>query len=395
MVRRRGVVTLLAGALTLLLLPAPAGAQSVRDKQREAARIADQIEALHDKADQLNEDYNEALLALEAAKADITKAQTELDRIEQDLGGLRSNMSSFAVRAYVYADQTGGLAGMLSGRSMVDGVAQREGYTALALGVNKDLAGELRAKVQDADYQRAVLRKKAEQQEVAAEVVAQRQEAVEAAEAEARELLSSVQGEIARLVREEEERRRAAAAQAARRAIADAQARQAAAVRATRTSGTRAAAAAVVAAAPVRSTPAAATVQQSSEAPVDRPQRAVPPPSAGASGAVANAMSQLGVPYRFAAASPGVAFDCSGLTSWAWGRAGVSLPRTSRSQAASLPRVSLGDIQPGDLVFYHQPVGHVGMYVGNGMLVHAPNSGDVVKLSPLRTNKVVAIGRPG
>jgi cell wall-associated NlpC family hydrolase len=111
--------------------------------------------------------------------------------------------------------------------------------------------------------------------------------------------------------------------------------------------------------------------------------------------AVSAAYSQLGVPYKFAAESPGVAFDCSGLTKWAWGRAGVYLPHQSRAQYGAVSHVSKDQAQPGDLIFYYSPIGHVGLYVGNGMMVHAPQTGKTVSLVPVRWGKVVGVGRPG
>jgi cell wall-associated NlpC family hydrolase len=77
----------------------------------------------------------------------------------------------------------------------------------------------------------------------------------------------------------------------------------------------------------------------------------------------------VGSPYVYGAAGPN-AFDCSGLTSWAWSQAGVSIPRTSGGQAG-LPSVPLSELQPGDLVTYYSPVSHVAMYIGNGQVVHA------------------------
>ena len=79
--------------------------------------------------------------------------------------------------------------------------------------------------------------------------------------------------------------------------------------------------------------------------------------------------AQLGKRYTPGAAGPN-AFDCSGLTSWAWSQAGVSIPRTSGGQAG-LPSVPLSELQPGDLVTYYSPVSHVAMYIGNGQVVHA------------------------
>ena len=121
----------------------------------------------------------------------------------------------------------------------------------------------------------------------------------------------------------------------------------------------------------------------------------IPPASSRAETAVNAALTQLGVPYRFAQSSPGEAFDCSGLTTWAWAQAGVSLPHQSRAQAASVPNVPPSAAQPGDLIFYYSPISHVGIYLGNGQLVHAPNSGDVVKIANVNWGKVTAVGRPG
>lgn len=102
------------------------------------------------------------------------------------------------------------------------------------------------------------------------------------------------------------------------------------------------------------------------------PEPAAPAGSGAASAAVAAALSKVGSPYVYGAAGPS-AFDCSGLTSWAWAQAGVSIPRTSGGQAG-LPSVPLSQLQPGDLVTYYSPVSHVAMYIGNGQVVHASTS---------------------
>lgn len=90
------------------------------------------------------------------------------------------------------------------------------------------------------------------------------------------------------------------------------------------------------------------------------------------------AASQLGKPYRWGAEGPG-SYDCSGLTSWAFARAGVTLPRSSSQQALVGTPVSWNEMQPGDLVFYYNPVSHVGIYAGDGKFINAPQSGDVVR----------------
>ncbi|MCD4534681.1 NlpC/P60 family protein [Nocardioides sp. cx-169] len=118
------------------------------------------------------------------------------------------------------------------------------------------------------------------------------------------------------------------------------------------------------------------------------------PATGRASAAVAYAMAQVGDSYVYGAAGPS-AFDCSGLTMMAWAQAGVALPHSSSAQYSSGPRVSLSALQPGDLVFYYSPISHVGMYIGNGLIVHAANPGAGVKVSDMNEMPVVGAVRPG
>ena len=108
------------------------------------------------------------------------------------------------------------------------------------------------------------------------------------------------------------------------------------------------------------------------------------------------AATQLGKPYVWGAEGPS-SYDCSGLTSWAFARAGVTLPRSSSQQALVGTPVSWNNLQPGDLVFYYHPVSHVGIYAGDGKFINAPESGDVVRyqsLSPLGLlRRPSAVGR--
>lgn len=94
--------------------------------------------------------------------------------------------------------------------------------------------------------------------------------------------------------------------------------------------------------------------------------------------ALAMAATKLGRPYVWGAAGPS-SFDCSGLTSWAFKQVGLSLPRSSSAQARVGTPVSWDNLRPGDLVFYYNPVSHVGIYAGGGRFINAPQSGDVVK----------------
>jgi cell wall-associated NlpC family hydrolase len=110
------------------------------------------------------------------------------------------------------------------------------------------------------------------------------------------------------------------------------------------------------------------------------------------------------VPYVFGGASPSQGFDCSGLAQWAWGQAGVSIPRTTEVQWPALAHVALNALEPGDLLFYYNldsddQVDHVVMYVGSGpygtdTVIQAPFTGSDVSYSPIYTGGLIGAGRP-
>lgn len=122
-------------------------------------------------------------------------------------------------------------------------------------------------------------------------------------------------------------------------------------------------------------------------APIGQGQIPVSAPSTGSTGplgAVANALSVLGTPYVWGGSSPSQGFDCSGLVKWAFGQAGIDLPRTAAEQQAAVqPVPSLAQAQPGDLVFYGDPAYHVGIYLGNGYMIDAPETGQTVQIAPV------------
>ncbi|MER7464333.1 NlpC/P60 family protein [Streptomyces sp. NPDC097981] len=126
------------------------------------------------------------------------------------------------------------------------------------------------------------------------------------------------------------------------------------------------------------------------------PQAAAPPaPSDGsrAARAVAFAYGAIGKPYIWGATGPG-SFDCSGLTQAAWRSAGVSLPRTTYTQINAGQRVSRDQLAPGDLVFFYSGVTHVGLYIGNGQMIHAPHPGSTVRVAPVDSMPWAGASRP-
>ena len=198
-----------------------------------------------------------------------------------------------------------------------------------------------RAKLQDA---------RTDQAQIVAEQAAQKQ-SIESTLAEQNQLLASVKDEIAEM-RAEEQRRQAALAEQAR---AQAQAAQLA---------------------------AQATSQESYDTAVVVPTYDADLPAARYGGVVGIALQYLGIPYVWGGSSPSTGFDCSGFTSYVYAQVGVSLPHHAASQYGMGTPVSYDQLAPGDLVFF-SGLGHVGIYIGGGQFVHAPHTGDVVRISSL------------
>jgi cell wall-associated NlpC family hydrolase len=125
-----------------------------------------------------------------------------------------------------------------------------------------------------------------------------------------------------------------------------------------------------------------------------------PAPNRTAAAAVRTALGQVGKPYRWGATGP-ASFDCSGLVRFAYAHAGLTLPRTSRQQWSAGRHLQVPDLRPGDLVFWaHDPanpatIHHVGMYVGQGLMVHAPHTGALVRVDALRPGGYAGATRPG
>jgi cell wall-associated NlpC family hydrolase len=124
-----------------------------------------------------------------------------------------------------------------------------------------------------------------------------------------------------------------------------------------------------------------------------------PPPSGGGGGGsgsaaavVAYVRAQVGKPYCYGGSGPGC-FDCSGLTMMAWRQAGVSLPHSSASQYNVGRRISAGELQPGDLIFYYSPISHVSVYIGGGQRISATHTGDYVRVQSLGSS-IVGYARP-
>jgi cell wall-associated NlpC family hydrolase len=116
-------------------------------------------------------------------------------------------------------------------------------------------------------------------------------------------------------------------------------------------------------------------------------------PGGAAGKAVKFACAQIGKMYQYGSGGPNT-FDCSGLTSAAWARAGVYLPHNAAAQRRAIPSVSRSNLRAGDLVFYYSDLHHVGMYVGGGWIVHASRTGEPIRMRKLDAAPVHSFGRP-
>jgi cell wall-associated NlpC family hydrolase len=123
------------------------------------------------------------------------------------------------------------------------------------------------------------------------------------------------------------------------------------------------------------------------------------PPNATAAAAIAAARSRIGMPYVWGATGPD-SFDCSGLTQWSYAHAGIALPRTAAEQWNAGPHPSLTQLEPGDLIFYAlntsdpATIHHVTMYIGHGMMIAAPHTGENVQIQPVYMQGYIGAMRP-
>jgi cell wall-associated NlpC family hydrolase len=122
------------------------------------------------------------------------------------------------------------------------------------------------------------------------------------------------------------------------------------------------------------------------------PKVTIPTANTVGAQALQAAISRLGDPYVWGAAGPSQ-FDCSGLVMWAYAQVGIALPHYTGSQWNSGVHVSRNDLEPGDLIFFFPNISHVGMYIGNGMMINAPNFGEDVKVEPVFWNSFIGAVR--
>jgi cell wall-associated NlpC family hydrolase len=350
-------VVIITAVVAGLLPSAIAQGSPLEDKQRQAAQLESQIQANLGRMEVLAEKLNGARFRMEKAQAGIaeserrtTEAQAETDKIDRQL-------NARAAEIYKGAGSSNPLDAI--DVSNVTELAARSKYASAAADKDDSLLDRL----QKARELLAIQKAQLEQQKAAA--TAERDAAdkarrdLESANAQRKQLLSQVKGQVQVLINQERARRDAAnLAQARSRAQGGTGGR----------SGGR------------------------GSVPVNMAN--VPAPNPGAQAAVNFAKAQIGKGYRYATSGPDT-FDCSGLTAAAWAAGGKSLAHYSGAQYQQTIRIGSGDLKPGDLVFYG-PGGsnHVEIYIGGGQVVSASNPETGVKLAGLR-GSAIGYGRVG
>jgi cell wall-associated NlpC family hydrolase len=340
---------------TVAFTAAPAQAQSLKDRIASAQR---QLSALDAKAEVATEHYNAARIRLQGDQQRAQSAQRQLDRAHRVLGRLRRSVSAFAAAAY-------------------------KGDTiSTTMGVTADSPQAFLDKL-------TTLQAVANSQSQALAGLAAAQRAQEQAQASATAALAAQQASTTQM--ESDRSAILAAAHQEQQILSTMQAREAAIIRAAKARAARIAAEQAAAALRVRQQAAAAAVQalsrQSTSAPVVQG-------SGGARAAVQWAYRELGKPYQWGAAGPD-SFDCSGLTMYVWGKAGVYLDHYTGSQWNQGQHVSRGQLQPGDLVFFGSDLHHVGLYIGSGRMIEAPHTGANVRISDAFRSDYAGAVRPG
>ena len=407
-----------------LFAPKYVAADQIDDQRARVEQLTDQLEALERQADILAEDYVVAMDELRQLEEDVAAAEEAVAEQQAEVADLQAELSDVAIQAFMNAGSGSVGAIFTDSQSFNDELQRTElSRSALSTGTadSDDLErelGELADAQESLESQRDAAEDKKEEVEAA-------RAATEDQTAEYAEARQDAEAELGQLIQEEEERRAresyermqreaeaAAAAAAAEQAQQQAQQQQQANNPEPVTGGNNTGGGGNNTGGGGNNTAGGGNNTGgggnntggggnntggggNTPAPAPRPTPAPPPASSRAGTAINAARGQLGVPYVFATSKPGVSFDCSGLTMYAWGVAGVGLPHQSRQQYASVPHVSSSQAQPGDLIFFYSPISHVGIYIGGGQMIDAPNSGSVVRTATVNWGNVTGVGRPG
>ncbi|TVZ93362.1 MULTISPECIES: C40 family peptidase [unclassified Streptomyces] len=359
-----------AGFRTPVLATAALTSVAVLSQTADAAPPADgkpSLEEVEKKVDDLYRQAESATEKYDAAKEQTTKQRTHIDSLREEvarrtarMNKAREELGTFAAAQYRTGAATPDTATFLLADSPQDYFDQSQ--------LMNRLTTRQKSAVDDYATQQAATMKKRQEAAKSLQTLSESQNELQTAKATVQKKLASARRLLSQLTAEEK----------ARLAAIERQKQEEAARKAAELAKQQAAA-------------AKEQAQQASGSSTSGSS----PTSGGSSGsggsstpsgtyttkaekAIAFARAQIGKPYVWGATGPG-SYDCSGLTQAAWKAAGVSLPRTTYAQVDVGTTVSLADARPGDLIFFYDDISHVGIYIGNGMMIHAPKPGAYVR----------------
>jgi peptidoglycan DL-endopeptidase CwlO len=342
--RRKAPALVIAFAALFAATAVPATGDTVASKRAEAQSVLNQIQQLDSSLERAIEAYDLANVKLAHIKHDLSQNTASLKVAKRSLGNAQRELKTRLVDLYTSQNQdstlivllgSSSLDDMLNSMDAVDRVSEQD---SIVLKQVIDLRREVQRR------QRELKHAHAEQVQVVGQRAAAKA-SIQSQLGQRRALLSSIRSEITKLQAEESAR------QAQLRREAEAALQQ-----------------------------AGSSNSISQTVSIQAPPTGAPPPSQYG-GVVGIAMQYLGTPYVWGGASP-AGFDCSGFVMYVYSKIGVSLPHSSYAQYGYGSPVSRSQLQPGDLVFF-DGLGHVGIYVGGGNFIHAPHTGDVVKISSM------------
>ncbi|HEX4680008.1 MAG TPA: NlpC/P60 family protein [Gaiellaceae bacterium] len=379
------VIAICAALLAATILVGEPFAASPRERLKAKAaqeqQVLQQVNALDAKFGRTVEAWNGARYELDKTRRQLASDRAALRFAERQQKLAIARVKARLIALYESSDDPTTISVLFGSSTLSDMLGRLDAAQTIS-NADHNLAVETTAaRVRYAAAERRTRALEQRRAVAVKQLSAQRQQ-IESMLGQRRQLLSSIQSQITTL-KAQEARRQAALAAAARARLAREQAalrQQAAAQAAARAAAARSAARSASlpdpAAPPATSAPAASPTPTSTPPPA--PATLV---GGGHTNAATIAMQYLGVPYVWGGATP-AGFDCSGLVMYVFAQLGISLPHYAAAQYGFGTPVPADQLQPGDLVFF-DGLGHVGIYIGGGQMIHAPHTGDVVKISPI------------
>jgi cell wall-associated NlpC family hydrolase len=343
--RLAGIAVLALAGAALSAAPAAAEPSSLASKQAQAQRVLVQIRSLDTSLSRAIEAYNLANIQLDRIESDLAENRVRLSIAKRNLNRAQSALARRLVTMYVSGSSNSTLEVLLGARSLDEVLSGIEAANRVSTNDANVLTQVKVFRAETRAHAQRLKRARARQAQLVRER-ASRKASIESQLGERQRLLSSIKTEISRIEAAERARQEELARQARERMVA---------------------AEPTFAASPIDSSAASTNVL------------AAPPARYG--GVVGVAMRYLGIPYVYGGASPS-GFDCSGFIMYVYGQVGVSLPHNAAMQYGYGTPVDRSQLQAGDLVFFNG-LGHAGIYIGGGQFIHAPHTGDVVKISSL------------